>query len=318
LDFSVGPVPTTNAFMSIVLEQIAYRGWSHCLRISNGTVELVVTLDVGPRILAYGRPAGISPLKIFDEQMGGTNEPEWQIRGGHRLWLAPEGPTFSYCPDNRPVAWERLGDNGVRLTPPPELATGFQKHIDLSLEPRGTGVTLVHRLTRVGEGPFVVAPWALTVMAPGGVAIIPQPPFGEHPRDLLPNRRLVLWPYADLADPRLKFGRNFFTVRQEAGSQPIKLGLASAVGWAAYWMPGALFIKRFNLVAGAAYPDDGCNLEIFTNRDMLEVESLGPLVNLGRGESTELVERWELRADAPAIDPTDHAALDAYFSANPA
>lgn len=303
--------------MSVVIEQIAYRGWANCLRIGNGQAELIVTLDVGPRILAYTRRGGPSPLKLFEEQLGLTNEPDWKIRGGHRLWLAPEGPTFSYCPDNRPVAWERRGDDGVRLTPAPEIPTGFQKQIDVRLAPHGTEVTLVHRITRVGDGPVLAAPWALTVMAPGGVAIIPQPAFGEHPRDLLPNRRLVLWPYTDLSDPRLTFGREFFTVRQDATRDPIKLGLASSPGWAAYWLPGALFIKRFSLVAGAAYPDDGCNLEVFTNRDMLEVESLGLLANLGRGESSELVERWELRGNLPAIDPGDHAALAAYFAANP-
>lgn len=303
--------------MSIILEQVAFRGWSNCLRITNGIVELIATLEVGPRILSYTLQGGGNPLKIFADQTGGTNEPEWKIRGGHRLWLAPEGPDFSYYPDNRPVAWERLGESGVRLTPPPESATGFQKQIDLQLDETGSGVTLVHRITRVGDQPCVVAPWALTVMAAGGVAIIPQPPFGEHPRDLLPNRRLVLWPYTDLSDPRLKFGRTFFTVRQDAAGKATKLGLPSAVGWAAYWLPRALFIKRFSLVAGAEYPDDGCNLEVFTNADMLEVESLGSLIKLGRGESSELIEHWDLRTDLPKIDPSDHAALDAYFAAHP-
>lgn len=303
--------------MSIKLEQIAFRGWANCLRIANGTVELIATLEVGPRILSYTCKGGINPLKSFAEQMGGKDEPGWMIRGGHRLWLAPEGPEFSYFPDNRPVAWEKLGDNGVRLTPPPETTTGFQKQIDLWLEPAGSGVTVMHRITRVGETPCRVAPWALTVMAAGGVAIIPQPPFGEHPRDLLPNRRLVLWPYTDLTDSRLHFGRGFFTVRQDAAGQPTKLGLPAAAGWAAYWLPQVLFIKRFSLVVGAEYPDDGCNLEVFTNADMLEVESLGPLANLDRGETVELVERWDLRTDLPAIDPNDHAALAAYFAEHP-
>ena len=303
--------------MGVVLEQIAFRGWSNCLRITNGTVELIATLEVGPRILSYTRNGGTNPLAIFEDQAGGKNEPQWKNRGGHRLWLAPEAPDFSYYPDNRPVAWEKLGDSGVRLTPPPESTTGFQKHIELTLEPTGSQVTLVHRITRMGDAPCLAAPWALSVMAAGGVAIIPQPPLGEHPRDLLPNRRMVLWPYTDLSDPRYRFGRSFITLRQDAAGKPTKIGLPSAAGWAAYWLPRALFIKRFALVPGAAYPDDGCNLEVFTNARMLEVESLGPLATLSRGESAELVERWDLRTDLPSIDPADHVALEAYFAAHP-
>lgn len=303
--------------MGVVLEQIAFRGWSQCLRITNGAVELIATLEVGPRILAYTRPGGVNPLNIFEDQAGGKNEPQWRNRGGHRLWLAPESQEFSYYPDNRPVAWEQLGDDGVRLTPPPETTTGFQKHIDISLAPAGTQVTLVHRITRVGDEPRLAAPWALSVMAAGGVAIIPQPPMGEHPRDLLPNRRMVLWPYTDLSDPRYRFGRKFITLRQDSAAKPTKIGMPSAPGWAAYWLPQALFIKRFSFVPRAAYPDDGCNLEVFTNARMLEVESLGPLATMRRGETAELVERWELRTDLPPINPTDHAALEAYFAANP-
>ena len=35
-------------------EQVAFRGWPHSRRLSNGTVDLVVTTDVGPRVVRYG------------------------------------------------------------------------------------------------------------------------------------------------------------------------------------------------------------------------------------------------------------------------
>ena len=43
---------------------------------------------------------------------------------------------------------------------------------------------------------------------------------------------------------------------------------------------------------GANYPDDGCNFETYTNHEMLEIESLGPLVTLAPGESSAHQERW--------------------------
>jgi len=55
--------------------------------------------------------------------------------------------------------------------------------------------------TGVG-GQFEFAPWALTVMPPGGTCIIPLLPRGTHPEDLLPGNLLTLWLYTDMSDPR--------------------------------------------------------------------------------------------------------------------
>ncbi len=98
-----------------VVEVIEYRGWKNNLRLTNGDVELVVTLDVGPRVIAYRLPGGVNVLKNYDEMMGGTGEAEWQIRGGHRFWLAPEDLTRTYFADNRPVKWEAIGTHACAI-----------------------------------------------------------------------------------------------------------------------------------------------------------------------------------------------------------
>jgi hypothetical protein len=304
--------------MSVRAEVVPFRGWRRALRIANGSAEIVATLDVGPRILSFTVGGGTNPFAVFEEQAGGTGEPEWKNRGGHRLWLAPEAPDFSYFPDNRPVAWEALGDGGVRLTPPPEAPTGFQKQIDIRLADEGARATLVHRIIRVGDGPRVAAPWALSVLAPGGFAVLPQPAMGRHPRDLLPNRRLVLWPYTDLSDPRYRFGRRLFTLRQDTALGPTKIGMPSPAGWAGYWLGGTLFRKRFAREPGAAYPDDGCNLEVFTNSRMLELETLGPLRTLAPGDQAELTEEWDLQDGLPTLAHRDEEAIAEHFPLAPA
>ena len=35
-------------------KEITYKNYGRCLEMTNGTVELVVTLDLGPRIIRYG------------------------------------------------------------------------------------------------------------------------------------------------------------------------------------------------------------------------------------------------------------------------
>ncbi len=52
------------------------------------------------------------------------------------------------------------------------------------------------------------------------------------------------------------------------------------------------------------------NVETFTNSDMLELETLGPMTKLEPGACVEHVERWRLFRDAPL--PADDADLDAY------
>ncbi len=124
--------------------------------------------------------------------------------------------------------------------------------------------------------------------------IIPQPPLGEHPRDLSPNRNIVLWPYTDLADSRWQFGTQYLTLQQKANSSPTKLGLAHRQRWVAYALNKNLFIKSFSFEEGATYPDGGCNFETFSNSDMIEIESLGPLAEVQPGNTVSLREDWHL------------------------
>jgi len=287
---------------------VPFAGWQNNLRLANGSVELIATLDVGPRILAYRKIGGFNPFKIYEDQAGKTGEASWRNRGGHRLWIAPEHAQETYFPDNSAVVWEQLGRLQAGLRPPPETIYGFQKQIGIALDATGCGVTVSHRVTRIGSTPARIAPWALTVMTPGGMAVVPQPVMGQHPRDLLPNRNLVLWPYTDLSDPRWHFGREYFLLRQDPSGGPTKIGLAHQPGWCGYLVDHVLFVKRFPWQPEAMYPDYGCNFEMFSNGKMLELESLGPLTMLAPGRSVELIERWELHDLPGKVDCHSMAA----------
>ena len=231
-------------------------------------------------------------LKNYADQLGSNGESAWKIRGGHRLWVAPEGEA-SYALDNSPVKHELLPD-GVRVENDPVAPWGIRKVMTISLAQDSSEVTIRHRLTNENGAPVTVASWALSVMAPGGLEIIPLPPLGEHPRDLLPNRLLVPWPYTDMTDSRWRFGWQFITLRQTVDGNPTKLGLAHKEKWVGYLNNDALFVKTFDYTEGALYPDFGCNFETFTNSEMLEIESLGRLQRLEPGQSVEHTERWYL------------------------
>ncbi|MGL6096500.1 MAG: hypothetical protein ACRC7O_11970 [Fimbriiglobus sp.] len=292
------------------MEVVEYRGWKNNLLLTNGDVELVVTLDVGPRVIAYRLPGGFNVMKNYREMMGGTGEAEWQLRGGHRFWLAPEDLTRTYFPDNRPVAYEAVGRFGARFTPPPETEYGVQKEMTLRLGDTGTRVTVTLKVTNVGTEATELAPWGPTVMAPGGVEVIPLPAKKDHPghpkkanspADFGPNQELILWPYFDFADTRWTFGKKYAFLRQDVNKGPTKIGLAHRMGWVGYVNSGTLFVKRFDYRDGAVYPDRGTRYQTFSNEDMLEMETCGELVTLQPGESAELLESWELFGNVPEV-----------------
>jgi hypothetical protein len=74
----------------------------------------------------------------------------------------------------------------------------------------------------------------------------------------------------------------------------------SPSGWAAYFSDNSLFLQKAPVIRGAMYPDFGCNFELFTNPDFLEVGTLGPKVRLHPGEHAPHTEIWGLFRDVPA------------------
>ena len=289
--------------------KIAYRGWPNCYRLWNESVDLVVTTDVGPRIIRFGF-IGDSELAEFPEHLGQMGGDDFRLYGGHRLWHAPESLERTYCPDNAPVAIE-TGADGVRVTQPTEARTGIQKEMDVSLSPTGAHLRIVHRLWNRNLWAVELAAWALTAMAPGGIAVIPLPPRIAYPEGLLPSGRLVSWPYTDMTDPRWRWGRKYILLSQDSSrATPQKLGASVPDGWMAYARNGHLFVKTFRYMAGATYPDFGSSVETFTDGRMLELETLSPVACVEPGHAIEHVEQWSLWHDVPPPGTDDDVDRD--------
>lgn len=275
------------------METLAYRGLPHCLRLANGTAEVVVTTDVGPRVLRYSLAGGENIFGEYPDLSTPTELGDWKPYGGHRLWAAPEAMPRSYAPDNTPIQSTPTGDLSVRLTQPTDAA-GLQKEMVVTLAPQGTGVTVHHTLTNRNRWAIELAPWCSTVLR-GGVAIVPQEPFRSHDEALAPARPLALWYFTDLSDPRWTLGGRYILLRAEAGrAGPQKIGALNKQGWCARHHQGTLFVKRFGFLPGRIYPDFGCSSEVYVTGDYMEVESLGPLQSLEPGASASHTEWWHL------------------------
>ena len=281
------------------MEQIDYRGWENCYRLANERIEAIITADVGPRVIHFGFVGGENEFWEDQALSGKTGGTEWVNYGGHRLWHAPEVLPRTYAPDNDPVKVSEV-DGWLRFQQPVEQSTGIQKTLELRLAAKAAQVEVIHRLRNTNPWTVELAPWALSVMAPGGTAILPLPPRGSHKGNLTPTSTLALWAYTDLRDPRWTWGTRYLLLRQEPeASSPQKIGASVPAGWIAYARQGHLFVKKFAYHESGTYPDKGCNVEFFTNSAILELESLGPLAALNPGSEVVHRENWQLYADVP-------------------
>jgi len=285
---------STHMAASVRVEKTEYRGWVNCYRVSNGEIELIVTGDVGPRVIRFAFIGTQNLFKEFPDQLGRSGEDEFQLRGGDRVWKAPEDPVATWAPDNVPVTIEVVAD-GLIARAPVEPLTNLQKEIEVHMAPSGTSVTVIHRITNRSLFAIEFAPWALTMMAEGGTAASGFPPRGSHPAHLAATHQLVMWAHTNLADPRWKFTRKYLMLRQDPTNREAqKLGMFNSDTWAAYVLNGEAFVKTAIADPAKTYPDFGCSFETFTNNEFLEIETLGPLSKVAPGKGVEQVEHWGL------------------------
>ena len=278
-----------------VCAQIEYKGWRQAYRITNGSVELVVVSEIGPRIMSVALPGGHNMFRELPAELGLTGGDAFRLYGGQRLWAAPENTASTYYPDNVPAEFRQLDENRFAFTAPVETGTGLRKEMEIQLPADEPAVRVVHRITNEGADAREFSPWALSVMNLHGTAIVPLPPYGSHAENLSPVSVLSLWAYTDLTDPRWVMGDRYVLLRQDAlAGTPQKLGLRVKQGWAGYVLDGVLFVKRFGCQEGATYPDFDSNCEIFTDHRILEIESLGPLAPVQPGQTVSQIEDWHL------------------------
>lgn len=273
-----------------------------CVELTNNTLSILVTQSAGPRVISLRFRGGknlFAELPHFTiESPGGT----FHFYGGHRLWRAPEDLSLTYLPDDAPIEITKI-EHGLRVVQPIEPVTGLQKSFDITLE--ASAVTIHHTLTNHSQTPIFCAPWAITQFKPGGVAILPQ---STHTTGLLPNRRIILWPYTDIRSPYITWGNQYIFVQAKMREGALKIGFPNPRGWLAYWQAGTLFVKKAVFDPQAQYLDHGSSSECYCNDEFLELETLGGAVSLSEGASVSHQEIWELYGDVEK--PADEAAME--------
>jgi len=266
--------------------------------LSNDQLQVDYLTTTGPRII------GLHALGMEGNLLAYTPDVHWAVphgefylRGGHRLWKAPEDAHY-ICPEDGLTVKEH---DGVTLRSPVDVS-GLEKEIAIRLD--GHCVHLSQKVTWHGNQPITLAPWGITQLRLGGLGILP---LSTEADGLAPNRNFVLWSYTSLDDTRLELQDDFILLHGEASGNATKIGNYNTYGWTAYAMGNGLFVKHFEVVEEGNFPDIGCNVEAYVKNVCLELETLGPLKTLQMGESAVLNEVWEvLIGDFPPNIETAH------------
>jgi hypothetical protein len=267
----------------VIPEPTSFEGHA-CVRLCGAASEAIVTTSVGPRILGL-LVGGDNVLAVLPGAAIARPDGEpLRLLGGHRLWAAPEVPRITYAPDVAPCTTIAT-DDGVRVEAPADDA-GLTKTIDV--RPTGDGWIVDHEIRNTADAPIALAPWAITQFPLGGVVVAPASTDATGPQA---DRSLVLWPYTDPADPRLRLLRD--ELRVDASSGPrLKVGLAPGRGRVAYERAGLRFEKEAVVDPDASYPDRGAAIQVFVGDGFCELETLGPLRALTPGDVAQHRERW--------------------------
>lgn len=248
--------------------------------MTDGKTEVAVAMDFGIRIvhlscagmenLYYVQPADLSD---------GFGTPDtWKLRGGHRMWLAPEGD-HSYHPDDDPVNITPL-ENGILVEQPLDPLQNIVKTLTVTFCEDGA-VRLDHSFRNAGTAPITGASWGVNTLDAGGTITVGF--AGED--KFTPTRAVSLWGGTNLHDSRIRFTADSLTAVHAPLPDYFKIGLYSRSGKAVYLGKGQQLELRYAVPPMETLPDGGCNFELYMDKTFWEMEVLGTVTEIQPGAS---------------------------------
>lgn len=279
-----------------------------CVRLKNESIELLVTQSVGPRIIRLSFLEGknlFAELPDLALDCPGKDE-KLNLYGGHRLWHAPQVECRTYLPDNQPVGIKAI-ENGLEVIQSTELETGIKKSMRITLPDDGPTVIFDHKFKNEGMWSIETAPWAITQLPAGGVALMPQLTDNVDATGVWPNRSIALWPFTDINSPNIHWGNRFIFVESNMQARMLKFGFPNPEGWLAYHRDDMLFVKHAAYHPDLPYFDRGSSSQIYCDPRIIELETVAPKTVIAPGETVTHREIWTLYS-AIQFEPSEEAA----------
>ncbi len=279
------------------------------VEVSAGQFDFLVSKSVGPRILSLSYKGSENLFaELSNDYLEYPGNGNFYFYGGHRLWVAPENPPITYIPDDQPIRI-RESSGFIELIQEINQITGIQKSIRIRFTDYDDVVVIDHFIHNKGDLPLKCAPWAITQLKLGGTAILPQQIKGIDGNTLLPDRSIVLWPYTDINDPRIRWGNQFIFIDPKPFDQDLKIGMSNSQKWMAYFCHNLLFIKYAKNYESEQLIDQGATSECYCNLKFIELETLGSQKQIEPGKTTQHREVWRI-VDTPFANLSQETMMD--------
>lgn len=267
----------------------SYADFGKMLFVESGDIKLGISLDFGIRISYLSYKA--SENLFFEQPKDMTelaSDEGWRVRGGHRVWLAPESER-DYYPDNLPISYE-ISNEKITVYQPEDEYLKVKKRIEISFDSDNT-VRVVNKLQNTDIVCRRFSVWAVTSMAGGGTEYIPLK-YGNM--SYSPVSRVSMWFYTDLGDKRAEYTPGLIKLSHAPYPTRYKIGVGHPNGSVKYVNRGVTFEKIFDVFEQREYPDGNVSFETFMCDHMVEVESLSPLFDVAPNGTVSHTELWRL------------------------
>ena len=297
--------------------QEEFHGWES-LTLMNSIIRLDIVPELGGKIMGYSMH-GYQALWHDTQNEGLVDNDQGYGYGGHfvnpggaKVWPAPQGwdgegqwpgPPDDVL-DSAVYDVEYEGDAIVVTSPDDDGPgrSGLRLKHKYSLVKSSSLLNLELSMTNVVDHPVTWSLWHLATLPVDRDITVTVPAKDDSWQVMFGDKENSQWKGAS---------DGFFTANYE--KQIGKVGINASKGWAAWrdGVSGMTFVMMFPLDKKAEYPDNGSNVEIWTNGGgsytangqnfdaeydaetaSVELEILGPLTKLAPGTSATLDVQW--------------------------
>ena len=288
---SSGPAPNSG----IKIQQVTYHGWTGCIRMSNGEVELIYVPEIG-RIMRYARLNQPNTLwenpAMAGKPYASAKKGEWANYGGDKLWPAPQS-LWNWPPDpilDGPTNHAEISGSKLLIEGHSSLKSGVRFSRQITLDRTSTVVHILNTMRNTSDKVESLAIWEIAQTNDPSKVIVPLEVTRELPEGWAPYDKAKIEPeFARVQNGVLEVHRN--------PNQGFKLGSASSQGFIrAVLKNGEEFTMSVRKEKGA-YGDDGKFLAVYASSDptkYVELETTGPMTQLAPGQSCRFEVTWRL------------------------
>lgn len=296
-------------------QKVTWHGYLHAIEITNADCRVVLGPEVGGRVLEYS--TGDKNILYVSKQ-----EKAWQPG----MKSASSAGRFDIGPElvipRHDVLWngkwtaEITGPLSVKMTSQPDDATGVQLERLFVLAKSGTYLQCSQTIRNISQQTRQWCHWSRTFAIGKGIVVIPLNPANQIPQSRFPSQ-YVMYESRGLInvqpqDPAVRMVGNSLEIHATPAKP--KLGFDSYAGIIAYQAPNdLLFVKKFSTYPERVYNEAaGLTISVwYPDRDMVELEPIGPREVIDPGESATFTEHWYLQAMPFPEDgeTVDHGAL---------